>query len=171
MNRNFVAAALLLVPHFVYAADCAIPSSDNPNITYSINPDVTYRVNPDVTYAINPDVTYSINPNVTYRYNPDVTYSLNPEVTYSLDPRNGRWNGFLICSPDGDLVGASVVANDEVMVMYAGANWTGYFVTNKRGGFNFFNRSHEWKGFLVPTRSGGFAFFNRDNKWVLSLVR
>lgn len=53
-----------------YSAECAIASSDNPNITYSINPNVTYRLNPDVTYAINPDGTYSINPNVTYRYNP-----------------------------------------------------------------------------------------------------
>src|SRR5881296_2616304 len=90
---------------------CRLAPSDNPNITYSINPTVTYRLNPDVTYSINPDVTYAINPNVTYRYNPDVTYAINPDVTLRLNPTLGKWSGFHVCTPDGDLVGACVIAN------------------------------------------------------------
>ena len=142
-----------------HAQQCNFDSADNPNVTYSINPNVTYKWNPDVTYSINPNVTYAINPRVTYKYNPGVTYKLNPDVTNKLNPRNGKWRGYYVCTPDKELIGASVIATDEVMVFFAGQNWTGYFVTNKKGGFNFFNRDNEWKGFLVPTKSGGFAFF------------
>lgn len=165
------AAVWTLAPSGVARAqdECRITYADNPNVTYSINPNVTYRVNPDVTYSINPDVTYSINPRVTYKYNPNVTTSLNPNVTTRLNPRNGTWRGYHVCTPDGESIGASVVANDEVMVLFAGDDWIGNFVTNKNGGFNFFNRDNEWKGFLVPTSTGGFAFFNRDKEWVLSL--
>jgi hypothetical protein len=149
---------------------CAISSRSNPDVNYSINPDVTYSLNPDVTYAINPDVIYSINPNVTYRLNPMVTYSINPDVKTALNPNLGRWSGFVVCTPDGKDIGASVVANEDVMIFYAGTNWIGHFVTNNRSGFNFFNRDNEWKGFLVKTEDGGFAFFNREKEWVLSLV-
>ena len=154
-----VSVVLCLIGSTAHSSECQIPSSDNPNITYSINPNVTYRLNPDVTYAINPNVTYSINPNVTYRYNPSVTHSINPEVTTSLNPNLGEWSGYYVCSPDGRRVGASVIASEEVMVLYAGQKWIGHFVTNKRGGYNFFNRDNEWKGFLVPTSSGGYASF------------
>lgn len=128
LQRTIAIALLSLACSAADAVDCQIATSENPNISYSINPHVTHRVEPDVTYSINPYVTYSINPNITYNCNPSVTYALNPEVTYSLNPNNGKCNGFLICSPDGRLVGASVIANDEVMVMYAGQKWIGYFV-------------------------------------------
>ena len=167
---SLLTVAILSISFGAIGAECQISSADNPNITYSINPNVTYNVNPDVTYAINPDVTYSINPNVTYRYNPSVTYTLNPDVKSTLNPTLGKWNGFFVCAPDGRKVGASVIATDEVMVLFAGGNWTGYFVTNGRDGYNFFNRDNEWKGFLVPTSSGGFAFFNREKVWKLSLI-
>jgi hypothetical protein len=153
------------------AAECTIPSSDNPNVTYAINPNVTYKWNPDVTYAVNPNVTYAINPNVTYKYNPNVTYSINPNVTTKLNPYIGSWKGFHVCTPSGELIGASSIANEDVMVIYTGKKWIGHFVTNKKGGYNYFNRENEWKGFLVPTRSGGFAFFNREKEWVLSLTK
>jgi len=148
---------------------CRISNADNPNVTYSINPNVTYKWNPDVTYAINPDVTYAINPNVTYRYNPNVTYSINPNVTTSLNPYYGQWSGYNVCTPSGELIGYSVIANDEVMVIYPGKNWIGVLVTNHRGGYNYFNSENQWKGFLVPTSTGGFAFFNREKEWILSL--
>lgn len=171
MRISFLTIFLLsfAITQSAYSAGCTIASADNPNITYSINPNATYRLNPDVTYAINPDVTYSINPNVTYRYNPSVTYSINPEINTSLNPNLGKWSGYFVCSPDGRSVGASVIANEDVMIFYAEQKWIGHFVTNKRNGFNFFNRDNEWKGFLVPT-NGGFAFFNREMEWVLSLV-
>ncbi len=172
MRINFLLIVLaFLNSSIVVAQECKIPSSDNPNVAYSINPNVTYKWNPDVTYAINPNVTYSINPNVTYKYNPNVTYSINPNVTTKLNPYIGDWTGYFVCTPDGDLIGASVIANEDVMVIYTGKNWIGHFVTNKKGGFNYFNRENEWKGFLVPTSSGGFAFFNKEKEWVLSLTK
>lgn len=172
MNKIYPVAFMIFFQSSVlFAKDCAIPYSDNPDVTYSINPDVTYKWNPDVTYSINPDVTYSINPSVTYKYNPDVTYSINPDVTHKLNPYTNKWSGYNVCTPEGDLVGASVIANEEVMVIYTGRKWLGNFITNKKGGYNFFNRETEWKGFLIPTSSGGFVFFNRENKWVLSLTK
>jgi len=153
------------------ADECKLSYVDNPNVTYSINPSVTYKWNPDVTYAINPNVTYAINPKITYSYNPNVTYSINPNVTSSLNPNLGSWTGYYVCTTDGELIGASVIANEDVMVIFTGQNWIGHFVTNGRGGFNYFNRDTEWKGFLVPTASGGFAFFNREEEWVLSLTK
>jgi len=91
-------------------------------------------------------------------------------VTSRLNPNTSSWSGFNVCTPEGELIGASVIANKDVMVIYTGENWIGNFITNKKGGYNFFNRNNEWKGFLVPTKSGGFAFFNLENKWVLSLT-
>jgi hypothetical protein len=153
------------------AQECEITSSNNPNITHSINPNFTYKWNPDVNHVINPNVTYAINPNSTYEYNPKVMYSINPNVTTRLNPYRGDWTGFFVCTPDGDLIGTSVIANEDVMVIFKGKNWIGHFVTNKKGGYNFFNRYNEWKGFLVPTNSGGFAFFNREKEWVFSLTK
>jgi hypothetical protein len=166
---NITSVTLYTLP--VSASECQITASDNPNISYSINPNVTYKWNPDVIYSINPDVIFSINPNVIYKYNPHVTYSLNPDVTYSLNPTLGKWSGYHVCTPSGELIGASVIANEDVMILFTGKDWIGYFVTNKHDGYNFFNKNNEWKGFLVPTSSGGYAFFNREKKWVLSLTQ
>lgn len=122
-------------------------------------------------YYKNPNVTYAINPNVTYKYNPNVTYAINPNVTTRLNPTVGSWSGYRVCTPEGEYIGASVIADEDVMVVYSGQNWIGHFVTNNHGGYNFFNRDNEWKGFLVPTESGGFVFFNREKEWVLSLIQ
>lgn len=172
-KNTMVLLLLFVVMNFtvVIAQECKITSTDNPNITYSINPNVTYKWNPDVTYSINPNVTYSINPNVTYKYNPNVTYSINPNVTTKLNPTTGNWNGYYVCTPEGELIGSSVLANEDVMVIYTGRKWIGHFVTNNNAGYNFFNRDNEWKGFLVPTQTGGYAFFNREKEWVLSLIK
>lgn len=171
MSARCLLLTLGLVPSSLVAQDCTIPVSDNPHVTLGINPSVTFRWNPDVTFAINPDVTFSINPNVTYRYNPNVTYSINPDVTTRLSPYASSWTGFHLCSTDGSKVGAAVVANDDVIILFAGGDWIGHFVTNRRGGYNFFNRQLDWRGFLVPTASGGFAFFDRDKNWVFALLR
>ena len=171
MRKYLVGVVAVLSTATVLASECLITRADNPNVTHAINPNVTYKWNPDVTYAINPNVTYSINPNVTYKYNPNVTYSINPNVTPSLNPNVSDWTGFYVCTPEGELVGASVIANEDVMVIYTGENWIGHFVTNRKSGYNFFNRDNEWKGFLVPTGSGGFAFFDREKEWVFSLVK
>lgn len=169
--KFFILILVLLSFEIVSAQECKISSEDNPNITYSINPNVTYKWNPDVTYAINPKVTYAINPKVTYEYNPNVTYSINPNVTTKLNPNIGSWSGYYVCTPQNKLIGASVIANEDIMVIYTGKNWIGTFVTNKQGGYNYFNRENEWKGFLVPTETGGFVFYNREKEWVLSLTK
>lgn len=154
---TLIAAVLILCSGRTLAAQdrCRISPSENPNVNYAINPNVTFKWNPDVTYSIHPNVTYSINPNVTYKYNPKVTYSINPDVTTRLNPAIGSWKGLYVCNPKGELVGASVIANEEVMILYTGREWIGHFVSNKRGGYNFFDRDNEWKGFLVPTETGG----------------
>ena len=146
MKKTIILIILFCLPAFADSSKCRITSADNPNINYLINP------------------------NVTYKYNPDVTYSINPNVTYRLNPTLNNWNGYYVCNPSGQFVGASVIANSDVMVLFSDSEWTGHFVTNKKGGYNFFNRDNEWKGFLVPTKIGGFVFFNRDKEWVLSLI-
>ncbi len=172
MNKfSLTALMMLLQSSIAFAKDCKIPYSDNPDVTYSINPAVIDKWNPDLSYAINPDVTYSINPNFTYKYNPDVTFTINPDQTVKLNPFISKWNGYNVCTPKGEFVGASIIANEDVMVFYIGTNWIGNFITNKKSGYNFFNRKKEWEGFLVPTKSAGFAFFNRENKWLLSLTK
>ena len=173
--RHLIATIFFAIATFAPAeadaVNCQIAPSENPNINYAINPSVTFRWNPDVSFAINPDVSFSINPNVTFQYNPDVTHSINPEVNPALNPTRGPWKGFFVCSLDGRVVGASVIANNQVMVAFAGDKWIGYFVATGEGGYNFFNRANRWEGFLVPTESGGYVFFNRQNNWTLSLKR
>jgi hypothetical protein len=41
-------------------------------------------------------------------------------ATARLNPANGRWQGFYVCTPDGRSIGTSVIANDEVMILYSG---------------------------------------------------
>jgi hypothetical protein len=172
MNKIYLTALIVLLhSSVVFAKDCKIPYSDNPFLNHSIHPGVSYKWNPDLSYAINPNVTYSINPNLTEEYNPDLTQSINPVETVKLNPHISKWNGYNVCTPNGELVGASVIANKDVMVVFTGKDWIGNFITNKKSGYNFFNLKKEWKGFLVPTKSDGYAFFNRENKWVLSLIK
>ena len=83
-------------------------------------------------------ITSADNPNITYSINPNVTYSINPNVTTTLNPNIGKWKGYYVCTPESELIGASVIANEDVMVIYTGKNWIGHFVTNRKGGYNFF---------------------------------
>jgi len=146
------------------------PSNDpdiNPNFSTLLHPRFHAKLNPAFNTDINPVFNPSINPyfqaeiNPLYnkeldpKYNPD----LNPffyltAVVYTLQAKPAAllveaWPGRVITEFDTD------------------GNWTGYWVFNEAGGFNFFDTAGDFKGVVMwPNGKGGFNIFDENPEWI-----
>ena len=156
--RTILALIALLFMCVVVSAQ-NLPTSDNPIYNTSINPKYNTSINPKYNTSINPKYNTSINP----KYNT----SINPKYNSQLNPSKSGWNGFYLYNTDGNAVGAVVISDSKYMVYFNGnLEWKGFFSSNSKSGFNWFDAAGEWIGYLIPNGKSGFNLFSIDGEWI-----
>lgn len=152
-----------------------IPEEQNPAHNPVINPENNPVVNPKDNPVINPTSNPVINPKnnpvINPKNNPVVNPSdnpvINPEKNPVLDPtKNPAWTGYKVFDLEAGLTGQAVRANDEVLVSFAiNLEWDGYFVSDSKDGYNWFDTNGEWKGYLANNSQEGYNLFSIDGDW------
>jgi len=174
---------LILFSSAVQAQQFRIPANKNPQFNNFLNPannpDINPNFNPDrhpqfnskmnmvFTPEINPVFNPSINPFFRSELNPLYNKELDPSYNFDLNPAFNLTGMVynLNAEPAALLVDAWP---GEVIIEYdLNGTWTGFWVSNSKGGFNFFDTASEFKGVSMwPNGQGGFNVFDDENVWL-----
>lgn len=160
-----------------------IPADKNPQFNSFLNPnnnpDISPRFNsmlsPQFNSKLNPTFNSDINPTFNTTINPYFNAELNPLYNKELDP---KYNPDLNPVFHIDAIVYNLQAQPGAVICIAWSNtvmvefntnleFTGYWVTNHGGGYNFFDTAGDFKGVVMcPNGKGGFNVFDKDGEWL-----
>lgn len=147
----------------------------NPNNNPDIHPKFNSNLNPQFNSRLNPQFNSDINPVFNTAINPYFTAELNPLFNKELDPRyNPDLNPMyhldaVVYNLDAKPAALLCVAWPEKVLVEFNLNYefTGYWVSNRAGGFNFFDTAGDFKGVIMwPNGQGGFNIFDAESVYL-----
>lgn len=146
----------------------------NPNNNPDISPKFNSMLSPQFNARLNPKFNNDINPIFNTTINPYFNPELNPLYNKELDPKyNSDLNPAFHASGAVYNLQAQMAAvlceawPGRVYVEFNMAlEFTGYWIANGQGGFNFFDTSGDYKEVVMcPNGKGGFNIFDADLAW------
>lgn len=179
----FIALCISCGMPVVHAQNFQIPANRDPRFNTFLNPsndpDIHPRFNPQLNpqfnSKMNPTFNSSINPTFNTAINPYFQPDLNPMYNKELDPKyNPDLNPMYKLSAVVYNLNAQPAAllcvawPEKVIVEFdLNLNWTGFWVTNNAGGFNFFDTAGQYKEIMMwPNGKGGFNVFDTKSEYL-----
>lgn len=147
----------------------------NPNNDPDINPKFNPELNPQFNSRLNPVFNSQINPVFNTAINPQFVTELNPLFNKELDPRYNpdlnpmyRVDGVVYNLEAKPAAYLCVAWPERVMVEFnQQLEFTGYWIANGAGGFNFFDTGGDFKNVTMwPNGKGGFNVFDAEEGYV-----
>ena len=147
----------------------------NPNNDPAIHPKFNPDLNPQFNSKMNPLYNSDINPTFNTAINPYFNAELNPLYNKELDP---KYNPDLNPMYHFDAVVYNLSAQPAALLCVAWPEkvliefntqfeFTGYWISNNAGGFNFFDTAGDFKGVtLWPNGKGGFNVFDAESTYL-----
>lgn len=177
-----IALLMLVLASSSSAQIYRIPADKNPQFNSFLNPnnnaDISPRFNsmlsPQYNSKLNPKFNSDINPTFNTGINPYFNAELNPLYNKELDP---KYNPDLNPMYHIDVVVYNLQAQpaaficiawpERVMVEFNDKfEFTGYWIANGQGGFNFFDTAGDFKNVVMcPNGKGGYNVFEQE-EWV-----
>lgn len=176
-------ALLLVFSANTSAQTYRIPADKNPQFNSFLNPnnnpDISPRFNsmlsPQFNTKLNPKFNSDINPVFNTTINPYFNPELNPLYNKELDPKynpdlNPAFNlSGAVYNLQGEVGALLCIAwpNTVIVEFNTSLEFTGYWVTNRQGGYNFFDTSGDFKSVIMCANGkGGFNVFDEGNEWL-----
>lgn len=149
----------------------------NPNNNPDIHPRFNAELNPQYNARLNPMFNSQINPLFNTAINPQFVAELNPLFNKELDPKyNPDLNPMyhvdaVVYTLDMQPQAAAylcVAWPERVLAEFnTKSEFTGYWISNGAGGFNFFDTAGDFKNVTMwPNGKGGFNIFDGENGFV-----
>lgn len=176
-------ALMLLLTGNILAQSYIIPTDKNPQFNSFLNPnnnpDISPRLNsmlsPQFNSKLNPKFNPDINPTFNTSINPYFNAEFNPLYNKELDP---KYNPDLNPAFRIDGVVYNLQGTPGALLCYAWPGkvlvefntqleFTGYWITNNQGGYNFFDTAGDFKNVIMcPNGKGGFNVFDEGSEWL-----
>lgn len=149
--------------------------SINPKYTRSINPTHTRNINPIHTWDINPVHTWSISPVHTWSINPIHTWSINPKHIPSLKPSNAGFKGLLVKDKETDVSLYYTVdcnVDENVLIIFDYTDNPVFFAVGRQTGYSIFDfNTQTYIGYWESNGKGGYNWFNLNDEWIYYVVK
>lgn len=179
----FIGLCLTMCCLPVHAQNFRIPADRDPRFNAFLNPannpDIHPKFNPmlgpQFNAKLNPTFNSAINPVFNPSINPYFQSELNPLYNKELDPRynpdlNPRYHlSAVVYNLRAEPAALLCVAWPEKVIVEFNLKleFTGYWVSNQAGGFNFFDTSGDFKEVTMwPNGQGGFNVFDAEQAFL-----